>query len=87
MEKVAIYTRCGSNLTIYRIVENAKDEPKKIGVGFFDDDWGCVREKNIIQAQLEKEHIDAMVDVYYLVKISRFGGVAEAYRSRTCLRR
>ncbi len=77
VEEGAIYTRCGSNPTGYRIAENAKDELKKLGVDFSDDDWDRVKEEeDITQDQLEKEHIDALVDVYHFAKISRFGGMA-----------
>ena len=79
VEEGVIFTRCGSNPTGYRIAEHAKEELKKLGVDFSDHggDWDKVKEEEVVTLdQLEKEHIDALVDVYHFSKTNKFGGMA-----------
>jgi hypothetical protein len=67
VEEGVIFTRCGSNPTGYRIAEHAKEELKKLGVDFSDHggDWDKVKEEEVVTLdQLEKEHIDALMDDY-----------------------
>ncbi|MCM0754250.1 hypothetical protein M7784_03190 [Desulfovibrio aminophilus] len=77
VEEGVIFTRCGSNPTGYRIAEHAKEELKKLGVDFSERDWDKVKqEEDVALDQLEKEHLDALVDVYHFSKTSKFGGMA-----------
>jgi len=77
IEEGSICTSCGNNLVGYRISRKADREFENNGIDFRDSDWDNLRDIDMeIDECLDKVHIRALIDIYYLSRVSLFGGIA-----------
>ncbi|WP_027722650.1 hypothetical protein [Maridesulfovibrio zosterae] len=77
VEEGSICTSCGNNMEGYRISRRAEKEFERKGIDIKDNDWDkfcCVDVE--MNEYLDKEHIRALMDIYYLSRVSVFGGIA-----------
>ncbi|WP_320169680.1 hypothetical protein [Maridesulfovibrio sp.] len=77
IEEGSICTSCGNNLEGYRLSKNAELEFEKKGIHVADNYWEdiCCVDMEIGQ-YLDKEHVRALMDIYYMTRVSLFGGIA-----------
>ncbi|CCO24522.1 hypothetical protein [Maridesulfovibrio hydrothermalis] len=77
IEEGSICTSCGNNLEGYRISRKAEKEFEKKGIDIKDSDWEsfcCIDVE--IDEYLDKEHIRALMDIFYLSRVAAFRGIA-----------
>lgn len=77
IEEGSICTSCGNNLEGYRLSREAEREFENKGIDIKDSDWEriCCVDMEIDQ-YLDKVHVKALMDIYYLTRVSMFGGIA-----------
>ena len=77
VEEGVVFTTCGSNPKGYRIADEARARLREKGVDFVNNDWEKVKGNDFITLdQLEKEHVELLVDIYHFSKISKYCGIA-----------
>lgn len=77
VEEGVIITTCGSNPKGYRLAEGARTELKKHGVDIKNNHWELIKdERNVARDLLDKEHVDALLDVYHFSKVKKYYGIA-----------
>lgn len=77
IEEGSICTSCGNNLVGYRLSKKAEIEFEKKGIDVKDAAWELICGVDVeIDQYLDKVHVRALMDIYYLSRVSIFGGIA-----------
>ncbi|WP_319759938.1 hypothetical protein [Maridesulfovibrio sp.] len=77
VDEGSICTSCGNNLNGYRLSGKAEKELDNLGEEVKDQNWETLCHIDVeLDKILDKVHIRALIDIYYLSKISIFRGIA-----------
>ncbi len=77
IEVGSVCTSCGNHMEGYRLSRKAEAEFEKKGIDIRDSDWERIICVDIdIDKYLDRVHVKALMDIYYLTRVSMFGGIA-----------
>lgn len=80
VEEGIILTTCGSNPVGYRLSDKGKADLKNLGIDFTTDAWKVLQDDSYVSLDdLEESDIDLLMDIYHLMQLKRYDGIAPKF--------